>query len=68
MCYSECEVKMAKKGRPTNAKKTELLKFRITKNDKDKLLDHFGSYSAIRDYVLGTIEGKGKMNLNEVKK
>jgi len=43
------------------------LRFRITKNDKDKLLDHFGSYSAIRDYVLEIIEDKGNMKRNEVK-
>ena len=52
----------------TSVNKTELVKFRVTRESKQKLLEHFGSYSAIRDYVLEVVEGKGGKVKREVKK
>jgi len=51
----------------TEMSKTEMVKFRITPKDKAKLLSHFGSYSAVRDYVLKALEDKGQKR-NEVNK
>jgi len=44
------------------------IRFRISLDDKEKIRSYFGSYSAIRDYALKTIEDKGKMKRNEVNK
>jgi len=48
--------------------KTELIKFRVSKENKKKLLETFGSFSAIRDYALKVAEGKGDDVKREDKK
>jgi hypothetical protein len=44
------------------------IRVRISKADKEKIRDHFGSFSAMREYVLKVIEDKGDKVKREVKK
>ena len=44
------------------------IRFRISKDDKEKIRSHFGSFSDMRDYVLKLVEGKGDKVKLEVKK
>ena len=57
---------MSEKKKRVN--KTELIKFRVTKENREKILDAFGSFSAMRDYVLEVIENKGENVKREAKK
>jgi hypothetical protein len=45
--------------------KTELIKFRVSKENKEKIRDYFGSFSNMRDYILEVIESKGEDVKNE---
>jgi len=45
-----------------------LVRFRISSADKEKIRSYFGSFSAMRDYVLEVIENKGENVKREAKK
>jgi len=49
-----------KKYKPSDGSTSEnLIKFRVSTDDKEKIRGYFGSFSAIRDYVLELIDDKG---------
>ena len=45
----------------------DVIRFRVSTDDKEKIREYFGSFSAIRDYVLKVVESKGSDVKREAK-
>jgi len=45
-----------------------VVRFRVSNEDKNKIRDYFGSFSDMRDFVLEVVEDKGDKVKREVEK